>query len=63
MAEAQHERIITALAARTPNPGIGLGSLSNMGGPNGVIANRYTRATNGLMKIKMASKAKGAVSG
>lgn len=63
IAEAQYSRIKTALAARTPNPSIGLGSLSNMGGPNGVIANRYARATNGLMKIKMASKAKGAVSG
>lgn len=61
MAEAQYSRIKTALAARTPNPSIGLGSLSNMGGPNGVIANRYARATNALMKIKMASKAKGAV--
>lgn len=63
MAEAQYSRIKTALAARTPNPSIGLGSLSNMGGPNGAIANRYARATNAFMKIKMASRAEGAVSG
>lgn len=61
MAEAQYSRIKTALASRTPNPSIGLGSLSNMGGPNGVIANKYARATNALMKIKMESKSKGRV--
>jgi hypothetical protein len=63
MAEAQYARITTDLAARTPNPSVGLSSLSNMGGPNGTIANRYARATNGLMKIKAASRAKGAVAG
>lgn len=39
--EAQYARVKTALAQRTPNPSIGLSSVSNMGGPNGVIANRY----------------------
>lgn len=63
MAEAQYGRIKTALAARTPNPSLGLGSLANMGGPKGTIANRYAKATNGLMKIKVASKARGAVAG
>ena len=61
MAEAQYARITTALAARTPNPSLGLGNLENMGGPNGTIANRFAKAANGLTKIKMGSKAKGAV--
>ena len=30
--EAQYSRVKTALAQRTPNPSVGLGSLSNMGG-------------------------------
>ena len=34
------------LRQNTPNPVLGLGNLENMGGRNGVIANRYARATS-----------------
>lgn len=59
--EAQYARVKTALAQRTPNPSVGLSSLSNMGGKNGVIANRYAKATKGYVNRKIA--AKGAVAG
>ena len=61
--EAQHARVKTALAQRTPNPSIGLSSVSNMGGPNGVIANRYARATNAYMNRKLASRKMALVAG
>lgn len=54
--ENQYARVKTALAQRTPNPSLGLGSLSNMGGTNGVIANRYAKATRGYMNRRMAVK-------
>lgn len=50
--EDQFARVKTALAARTPNPSIGLGSLQNMGGSDGEIAKRYARASRGYMKRK-----------
>ena len=56
--ENQYVRIKTALAQRTPNPAMGLSSLSNMGGINGVIANRYGRATNAYMNLKMSNRTK-----
>lgn len=57
--EAQYARVKTALAQRTPNPSIGLSSLSNMGGENGRIANLYARATRGYTNRILASRAKG----
>nr|DAQ37869.1 MAG TPA: hypothetical protein [Caudoviricetes sp.] len=59
--ESQFARVKNALAQRTPNPSVGLSSLSNMGGANGRIANLYARATSAYMKRKQA--ALGAVSG
>lgn len=59
--EAQYARVKTALAQRTPNPSVGLSSLANMGGKNGVIANRYATATKGYLNRKIATK--GVVSG
>lgn len=56
--EAQFARVKTALAARTPNPSIGLGSLQNMGGSDGEIAKRYARASRGYMKRKPGSHLK-----
>nr|DAF23290.1 MAG TPA: hypothetical protein [Caudoviricetes sp.] len=51
------------LAQRTPNPSIGLGSLSNMGGENGRIAKLYARATRGYTNRIMASRAAGLSNG
>lgn len=50
--ESQYARIKTSLAQRTPNPSVGLSSLSNMGGPNGQVANRYARATSAYMRAR-----------
>lgn len=44
--DAQYSRITSELRRRTPNPAVGLSSLANMSGRNGVIANRYARATS-----------------
>ena len=61
--EAQYARVRTLLAQRTPNPSVGLSSLSNMGGQNGRIANLYARATRGYTNRIMASRAQGLSNG
>lgn len=53
--ESQFARVKNTLASRTYRPSIGLGSLSNMGGKNGIIANRYAKAIRGYMKRKYDS--------
>nr|DAI43777.1 MAG TPA: hypothetical protein [Caudoviricetes sp.]DAN34838.1 MAG TPA: hypothetical protein [Caudoviricetes sp.]DAU36342.1 MAG TPA: hypothetical protein [Caudoviricetes sp.]DAU60165.1 MAG TPA: hypothetical protein [Caudoviricetes sp.] len=40
---------------RTPNPAVGLSSLANMGGRNGVIANRYARATSAYTRARQSA--------
>ncbi len=49
--DAQYSRITSELRRRTPNPAVGLSSLANMGGRNGVIANRYARATRCIQEL------------
>lgn len=54
--ETQFARVKMALARQTPRPHLGVGNLDNMGGPNGLVANRYAKATRGYMARKMAAR-------